>query len=84
MHAIPLIQSSSRSAGLSHPFAVLAMSFRAWKQRRRRQADLAMLMSMEPHMLKDIGVTLVDRHGASGMLQWHPAVLASTLTTDER
>jgi uncharacterized protein YjiS (DUF1127 family) len=79
MHAIPVTQSSPRADFLSHPFKALSVTLSAWQQRRRRRADLALLMSMEPHMLKDIGVTLADEENRSGMLQWHPAVLATTL-----
>lgn len=79
MHVIPVTHSSPRADFLFHPFKALSVTLSAWQQRRRRRADLALLMSMEPHMLRDIGVALAEPHGPSGMLQWHPAVLATTL-----
>jgi uncharacterized protein YjiS (DUF1127 family) len=79
MHAIPVTQPSPRADFLSHPLRALSVAFGTWQQQRRRRADLALLMSMEPHMLQDIGISLADRNAASSMLQWHPAVLASTL-----
>lgn len=79
MHAIPVTPSSPRADFLSHPLKALSVAFGAWQQQRRRRADLALLMSMEPHMLQDIGVSMAERNGASSMLQWHPAVLATTL-----
>ena len=79
MHVIPVSPSSPRADVLSHPFRALSVVFSAWQQSQRRRADRALLMSMEPHMLQDIGVALAEQSGSSGMLQWHPAMLATTL-----
>lgn len=65
---------------LSHPLHGLTMTLAAWRKRRRDRAGAALLMRLEPQMLKDIGVILAEQRGGVGaMLKWHPAVLASTL-----
>lgn len=63
---------------LAHPLHSATVTLAAWKEHRRQRAHAALLMRLEPHMLKDIGVTLVEHHGPSGMLKWHPALLATT------
>ena len=39
-------------------------------------------MSIEPHMLEDIGFGS-EKRGANAVLKWHPAVLATTLAKHE-
>ena len=69
-----------RVAGfLSHPLDGFSATFAAWRERRRQRAGAALLMRLEPHMLKDIGVPMAEqRGGVRAMLKWHPAVLATT------
>ena len=57
----------------------------SWKERRRRKADLALLMSMDPHVLNDIGVKIVHQpFTGAPMAQTHPAVLATTFGIGSR
>lgn len=64
---------------LSHPLHSLAVTLVSWRERRRERAGAALLMRLEPHMLKDIGVTLAEQRGARAMLKWHPVVLATAM-----
>lgn len=67
---------------LSHRLHSLSEMVTAWQERRRQRAGVALLMRLEPYMLKDIGVILAEqRGGARAMLKWHPAILAATLET---
>jgi hypothetical protein len=77
---VPVPQALARAMGVvSHPLHSLSVAFAAWGERRRQRAGAALLMRLEPHMLKDIGVILAEqRGGARAMLKWHPAVLATT------
>lgn len=81
MHSIPLAQTVSFAGVLAHPLKTLSTAYGTWKASRRRRADLALLMSMDSHMLNDIGVILSESKGPSAVLKWHPAVLASTFDT---
>ena len=64
---------------LSHPLQSLWAALAAWREHRRQHAGAALLMRLEPHMLKDIGVPIAEqRGGVRAMLKWHPAVLATT------
>lgn len=67
---------------LSHPWQSFSITLTSWKARRRSRADARLLMKLEPHMLKDIGVTLAEQRGGAAMLKWHPAVLATTMQPD--
>jgi len=78
--SVPVPQPAIRAAGfLAHPLQSFSVTLTAWMERRRERADAALLMKLEPHMLRDIGVTLAEHRGARGMLKWHPAVLATTM-----
>lgn len=79
MHSIPVAQAASRPGYVSSTLTTLAMRLNAWRQQQRQRADMALLMSMEPHMLKDVGIELTEQRGASAVLRWHPAVLATTM-----
>lgn len=84
LQTIPVAALATRSPGfLSHPWESLSRTLAAWKRERRRRADARLLMKLEPYMLRDIGVTLAEHHGASAMLKWHPAVLATTMRSDD-
>lgn len=78
--AIPVSQATSSQGFLSLALSSVTARLGGWQERRRHSADLALLMSMEPHMLEDIGVHLAEKRGANAVLKWHPAVLATTLT----
>lgn len=62
-----------------HPIQALAGAYAAWKVRRRKRADLALLMAMDPQMLNDIGVKIVHEPHEGGLFQYHPVVLTTTL-----
>ena len=70
------------SSFLSHPLQSFSITLAAWNERRRNRAGARLLMSLEPHMLKDIGVILAEPRGTGAMLRWHPAVLATTMEPD--
>lgn len=81
---VPVPQAAVSAPGfLLHPLHSLSVRFSAWRERRRQRAGAALLMRLEPNMLKDIGVILAEqRGGASAMLKWHPAVLVATFEPD--
>lgn len=84
MTVIP--QPASRALDvLSHPLHSLSVMLAGWRESRRERAGAALLMRLEPHMLKDIGVILAEhRGGARAMLKWHPAVLGTTMDPPRR
>ena len=78
---VPVPQPAAHAADfLLHPLHSLSVTLAAWRERHRQRAGAALLMRLEPHMLKDIGVILAEQHGGPGaMLKWHPAILATTM-----
>ena len=76
---------TSAARFLSHPLHSLTVTLSTWRERRRQRVGAALLMRLEPHMLKDIGVILAEHHGgARAMLKWHPAVLATTMQPNQQ
>lgn len=72
----------TRPGFVFQPLQNLFAAAAAWKARRRRKAELEMLMAMDPHILSDIGVKIVQEPclGRS-LMQCHPAsVLATSVT----
>ncbi|WP_421696459.1 DUF1127 domain-containing protein [Aestuariivirga sp.] len=70
----------ARPGNTFRPLQAFAALFTAWQERRRAKADLALLMSMDPHVLQDIGVTLVHTPYDNGsIISHHPAVIATTM-----
>lgn len=80
---LPVLTSPARAPGLLvHPLQSFSLALAAWKARRRRSADARLLMRLEPYMLRDIGVLIAEPRGASAMLRWHPALLATSMQSD--
>ena len=85
MHSIPVSQAHSPTSFLTDPLRALSVHLAAWKARRRRRHDLALLMSMENHMLRDIGINPVEIGREEGsVLMLHPAVLATSMNIGMR
>ncbi len=58
--------------------ATVAHVFAAWRDRRRKQAALADLASMDPAILADIGFGRAEpKDAAASLLDYHPACVAS-------
>ena len=67
--------TGSRLTGsfLSRRLHAMSLTLAAWRERRRRRSDAALLMGLESYMLQDIGVSLTECRGSGALLQWQPA-----------
>ena len=75
-----LVTSQTRPGVMAIPMKALNSLLAAWKEHRRRKADLALLMSLDPHILSDIGVKLVRTpYDGGSIVSLNPAVLAATM-----
>ncbi len=71
LHSIPTYRL------LTHPFRALQDTLAAWQARRRREADLSELASLDPRLLEDIGLRHAEQSGRSPtLLELHPAAVA--------
>ena len=80
IHTIPVSRPLSQPGILSRPLQTILSTLAMWRARHRQRADTALLKSMEPHMLDDIGISLAGfPHQGGSVLTFHPAVLATTV-----
>lgn len=79
IHILPFVHTEPRHGLLANPLQALANWHLAWKEHRRRRADMALLMSMDQHLLEDIGFKPGQPRSSAGLMQLHPAVLATCL-----
>lgn len=82
IHTLPVSRPLSQPGFLSRPIQAIWSTLATWGARHRQRADMALLKSMEPHMLDDIGISLAEfPHQGGSVLTFHPAVLATTVRT---
>ncbi|MFN4142408.1 DUF1127 domain-containing protein [Aestuariivirga sp.] len=75
-----IIPQRARHGLASRAWRVLSHAAEAWRENRRRKAQLAELMSMDPHVLSDIGVKLTPvSSAASSLVEFTPAVVATRI-----
>lgn len=76
----PVNRSTSRNGFAVRAWGALTHAAEAWRERRLRKAQLAELMSMDPHVLSDIGVKLTPANSAvSSLVEFTPAVVATRI-----
>lgn len=79
MEALPAGTTVAHPLSSFHPFTALSGFIDLIVQRRRQKAEIAMLMALDPHVLADMGVSIVAHPYDGGpRVQRHPAVLATT------
>lgn len=70
----------SRPNILLRPLQAISALAAGWKESRRRKADMALLMSMDPHVLQDIGVSIIHTpYDGGSIVSLNPAVIATTM-----